>query len=104
MKEVFNETAREAIKIRLNMVDWIAENIGEQRPCPLCQEEMDTTEHVFGCGAMGKNSPTVKDLEEGKRMVEIVELFRGNELKRREQLTENIMLELECSRSGEETL
>ena len=104
LREVFNDTAREAVKIRLNMVDWIADNVGEKRPCPLCKQAMDTTEHVFECGRIGNSSPTVKDLEEGKRMAEMVDMFKSNELKRREQLTDNIMLKLDSFGSEEEPL
>ena len=38
--------AVEAMKIRLNMVTWIEDNVGAKGVCPLCAEE-DTTEHVF---------------------------------------------------------
>ena len=92
-----NNIAREALKIRLNMVDWIGENTGIEQPCPLCEQELDTTEHVFACsgGDTDINRPKVKDLEDGRRMEEIVELFRENEQKRREKLFNNIMLALD---------
>ena len=90
LTNTFNEDARMAIKIRLNMVEWVQGNIGKDEGCPLCGEA-DTTEHVFNCeGSRNISGVTVKNLEEGSRMQEIVEMFERNEKKRRELLIENI--------------
>ena len=83
LKELSNEEARMAMKIRLNCVEWIEGNLGREAPCPLCHEEMDTTEHVFACRVGGKEEVTVKDLEKGERMNMVVELFQENEKRRR---------------------
>ena len=77
LNEVYNEDARLAMKIRLNMVDWIGGNFGKDEGCPVCGGE-DTTEHVFSCGKMAE-SVTVKNLEEGKAMADIVHHFRETE-------------------------
>ena len=61
------------------------------KQAPLCENEHDTTEHVFACeGSPNLKNVTIKDLEEGLRMKEIVDLFQRNEAKRREQLVGNI--------------
>ena len=89
LKEVCNENARMAMKIRLNMVDWIQKNFGVEGVCPLCGEE-DSTEHVFACdGGLGLGV-SVKDLEDGMKMDKIIELFKKTETKRREKLLELI--------------
>ena len=94
----WNEDARMALKIRLNMIEWIGDNVGEEVSCPLCGEH-DTTEHVFVCGgSVNETGVTVKDLEEGQRMKEIVELFAKNEQKRRQQLEGEIMVRFDVLR------
>ena len=99
LQDTYNEDARLAMKIRLNMMEWIEGNMGQEVCCPLCESEMDTTEHVFACaGSENDTNLTVKDLEEGRRMKEIVELFIANEQKRREQLLHAIHTNLEQSR------
>ena len=101
LQEVFNEDARWAMKIRLNMVEWIDGNFGGNGLCPLCREEEDTTEHAFVCNRLEEHNFTLKDLEEGKSMLGIVELFQKNELKRRELLKNDIHINMEClSRGG----
>ena len=94
LKTVFNEQARKAMIIRLNMVSWVEGNIGRVSLCPLCEEEKDTTEHVFCCGAMEdvNRSVTVKDMENGEKMMEVVELFDKNEERRRSMLEDEIMI------------
>ena len=94
----WNEDARMALKIRLNMIEWIGDNVGEEVSCPLCGEH-DTTEHFFVCGgSVNETGVTVKDLEEGQRMKEIVELFAKNEQKRRQQLEGEIMVRFDVLR------
>ena len=89
LKEIYNEKARNGIKIRLNMVEWIADNMGDSSRCPLCGRDNDTTEHVFRCDVVENDSLlTVKDLEDGVKMSEIVELFNRNEEARREKMKE----------------
>jgi hypothetical protein len=95
LKEVFNDDARTAMKIRLNMVEWIDGNFGGKDGCPLCEEKEDTTEHVFECRLSPKHTVTVKDLEEGRSMMEVVELFRGNEEARKELFRNNVQMNME---------
>ena len=79
-----------AMMIRTNMIGWIDDNYGGNGRCPLCGE-MDSTEHVFACAEIeNEEMVSVKNLEEGERMVEIVELFKCTEQKRREWLIDNI--------------
>ena len=88
-----------AMKIRLNVIEWIEDNFGREASCPLCGKELDTTEHVFVCEESANlTSVTIKDLEEGERMREIVELFTRNEEKRRELLVNNIKTNFETFR------
>ena len=96
LKEVHNEDARMAIKIRLNMVDGIEGNVGKEAKCPLCEQEIDTTEHVFSCEEMMEENTglNVKHLENGEKMEEIVKLFRNNEEKRKTLLVEEAQLNL----------
>ena len=57
------------------MVKQIENNIGANGKCPLYDEE-DSTEHVFCCEAVENNEGvTVRDLERGEKMKEMVELF-----------------------------
>ena len=94
LKEESNEEARMALKIRLNCVEWIDGNVGKESPCPLCKEEMDTTEHVFACKEGGEKKVTVKDLEKGEKMGNVVELFRQNEEKRRTLLKNELEIKM----------
>ena len=82
LTNTYNEDARLAMKIRLNMMEWIEDNFGCEASCPLCGEEQDTTEHVFVCeGSTNLNNVTIRNLEDGERMKEIVDLFQRNEAK-----------------------
>ena len=82
LQEVFNQDAVTAMMIRTNMIGWIDDNYGGNGRCPLCGE-MDSTEHVFACEEIeNEERVSVKNLEEGERMVEIVELFTRTEKKR----------------------
>lgn len=69
------------------MGNWIEGNMGRVSPCPLCEEEEDTTEHVFKCGEIGEviKIATVKDLQKGEKMLQVVDIFDVNEEKRREE-------------------
>ena len=99
LKETYNENARKGMKIRLNMVEWIADNMGGSSRCPLCGKDNDTTEHVFRCDVVENNSSvTVKDLEDGVKMREIVELFNRNEEARREKMKDEIILNFDILR------
>ena len=98
LKDVFNDDARLALKIRLNIVEWIGGNYGLSRPCNLCGLE-DTTEHVFACqdGSCIEDGHEdeivmVKDLESGKSMRSIVKLFQRTEEKRKTELMEDIII------------
>ena len=101
LKNLHNEDARLAMKIRLNMVDWIESNYGRSGVCPLCGEE-DSTEHVFGCNYGEGLGVSIMDLETGENMGKIVELFRVTETNRREKLLENIEINFDVLRREEE--
>ena len=91
LTELYNDDARLAMMIRLNMISWIEDNFGQESSCPLCTGEVDTTEHVFECpGTINEAGVTVKNLEDGERMKEIVELFRRTEENRRKWLMNEI--------------
>ena len=97
--DTWNEDARMALKIRLNMIEWIGDNVGTEVSCPLCGREGDTTEHVFACnGSVNNTGVTVKNLEDGQRMKEIVELFKRNEQKRRDQMECDIKVRFDVLR------
>ena len=81
--------AVEAMKIRLNMVTWIEDNVGAKGVCPLCAEE-DTTEHVFWWAVPNNQGVNVAGLEKGETMEEIVKLFEETQERRREHWLENI--------------
>ena len=100
LKSIYNEHARKAMIIRLNMVSWVEENMGRVSLCPLCEEEKDTTEHVFSCSKMVdvNKTVTVKDLENGEKMMQVVELFDENEERRRTLLKDEIMMNFEIGR------
>ena len=62
----------------------------------------DATEHVFACEYGGRGSGvSVKDLEDGVRMDEIIELFNKTETDRREKLLENIGINFDVLRREE---
>ena len=80
------------------MISWVEDNVGDKGTCPLCNEE-DSTEHVFCCEAVeNKQNVTVRDLERGEMMKEIVELFEETEERRREHWLENIAVEFDVLR------
>ena len=104
LNEIHNDNARLAVKIRLNMVDWIETNYGVAGVCPLCGEE-DSTEHVFWCEHGGSESGvTVKDLEDGQKMDKIVDLFKKTETCRKNKLLENVMINFDVLRREEAVL
>lgn len=95
LKEIHNDDARQAVKIRLNMIEWIERNYGRVGDCPLCGEE-DSTEHVFASEAGGNESGvSVKDLENELKMDKIVELFKNTEIVRKEKILENLEINIE---------
>ena len=93
LQDVHNETAKEAMKIRLNMVEWIPDNYGRKEGCPLCHEE-DSTEHIFECTKIGNNEVSINNLEEGSEMKKIVELFKRTEKERRQTIQEEILVKM----------
>ena len=98
LKEIHNEDARMAMKIRLNMVEWIDGNMGKETACPLCKQEADTTEHVFVCEDMGNETVSVGDMEDGEKMMEVVELFRRNEEHRRVKMKDHLEINFDVLR------
>ena len=91
MQHLRNDDARMAVKIRLNMIDTITHNFGTKKNCLVCEEENDTTEHVFECVGLGTHDLTVENLKQGTRMQEVVELFRKMEDERKDILINNIV-------------
>ena len=89
--ELANDDAREAIKIRLNMVDVITQNFGAGTECILCGNSNDSTEHVFVCKSLGDHDLTLENLVHGTRMLDVVKLFRKMEDMKRDILIENII-------------
>ena len=76
----------------VNMVDWIGSNFGKEDRCPVCGEE-DTTEHVFECGTTTE-TVTLKNLEEGRAMADIVRHFRETEEIGKEIITTEIQIKM----------
>ena len=91
LKELSNDDARDAIKIRLNMVDMVTQNFGTGNNCILCGDENDNTEHVFLCPLLGDHGLTINDLINGTKMMRVVQLFRKMEQLRRDVLIDNII-------------
>ena len=91
LKELSNDDARDAIKIRLNMVDMVTQNFGRRTNCILCGDDNDNTEHVFLCPLLGDHGLTVNDLINGTKMMRVVQLFRRMEQLRRDALIDNII-------------
>ena len=103
LKNLFNEDARTALNIRLNMIDWISDNYGRQENCPLCGLE-DNTEHVLNCSSVNSGGEiTITNLESGDRMKEIVEHFNDTEMRRRDVLIDNMFINFDVLRRDGET-
>ena len=87
------------MKIRLIVVEWIDGNMGRVSLCPLCNEDEDTTEHVFRCAGVEdiNKSVSVKDMENGERMKQVVELFEVNEQRRRVMIEDEIRMNIELA-------
>ena len=92
LKYIFNNDARSAIMIRLNVLDSIPENFGRRTDCELCGNADNSTEHVFLCSNLRHHDLDTNDLCHGDRMREIVELFGEMECKKREVLLDSIIL------------
>jgi hypothetical protein len=91
LKKLTNDDARDAIKIRLNMMDIITQNFVNGTSCILCGDENDSTEHIFECSSLGNHGLEIEDLINGTKMMEVVELFRRMEKLRRDVLIDNII-------------
>ena len=90
LKYLSNNDVRDALKIRLNMVDAVAENFGIRKNCALCGMN-DNTEHVFECSALGDHGLTIENLMAGTNMLEVVELFRKMENLRKDVWIDEII-------------
>ena len=102
LPEIFNEDARTAIKIRLNMIDWISDNYGKRENCPLCGHE-DNTEHVIDCTSVNSGGTvTTTNLEMGVCMKDIVEHFNATEKMRREVMIDNVLVNFDVLRQDGE--
>jgi hypothetical protein len=86
-----NDDARDALKIRLNMVELVTDNFNPRSNCLLCEQGDDTTEHVFECEALGDHGLTVQNLKDGTEMLSVVHLFRKLESLKREKLIDDII-------------
>ena len=86
-----NEKARMAIIIRLNMFESITHNYGTRKSCILCEDKNDTTEHAFECTRRCNKEVTVRDLQEGDKMEEIVDMFLDLEKQKRAHLIDEIV-------------
>ena len=94
LNEVHNEMARKAMKIRLNMTEYIKNNFGMRVNCLLCGEE-DATEHVFACQGIQHHAPVTTDnLKGGTKMEEIVHLFEEMKGKREAKIREDTEREI----------
>ena len=82
-KELYNDDARLAMKIRLNMIETIGSNFGMRTECLLCGS-LDSTEHVLSCEKMERRSSRagIEELGKGERMGEIVKQFQEMERER----------------------
>ena len=98
LKDIFNEDARTALKIRLNMIDWITDNYGRRENCPLCGHE-DNTEHVLNCASVNSGgNVTTTNLELGDSMKDIVDHFNETEKMRREVMVDNVLVNFDVLR------
>ena len=91
MNYLYNDEARDALKIRLNMVEAVTNNFHAYSSCLLCGHKDDTTEHVFECGALGDHGLSVENLQQGTEMRGVVQLFNKMEMQKRDMLIDNIM-------------
>ena len=91
MKELFNEEARMALIIRLNMFESFTHNYGHQKKCSLCEEDEDTTEHAFKCTYRNNKEVTVTHLKKGERMADIVKMCKDLENQRKDAMINNII-------------
>ena len=99
LTDVHNDDARTAIKIRLNMTDYIKTNYGMRTECILCGED-DSTEHIFSCAEIENTSLTIENLKEGTEMNEIIKLFRTTEEKRKKKMGDHVEEEIERAVCG----
>ena len=53
MKHCNAEEIARILKVKLNMCN-IGANLGKPALCRVCKQEMETTEHLFECEAVGK--------------------------------------------------
>ena len=73
------------------MFESITHNYGTRKSCILCGEKNDTTEHAFECAKRSNKEVTVEDLQEGKNMEEIVDMFQDLEREKRNLLIDEIV-------------
>ena len=94
INELHNEMAKKAVKIRLNMIEFIKNNFGMRVNCLLCGEE-DSTEHVLACRSIAQRVPvTTDDLKRGTNMEEIVNRFEEMRKRRDEKIKEDTEKEI----------
>ena len=90
LDSIYNDDARMAMKIRLNVLDSISRNFGRNRNCELCGDNDNSTEHVFLCNGLDHHDLDISDLYEGNRMDEVIALFRDMEKKKKKVLIDSI--------------
>ena len=77
------------------MTEYIKTNYGLKTECILCGQD-DSTEHIFVCPSQEKNTKvSIKNLEEGTKMKEIVSLFKTTEERRKKKMRDLAEEEIE---------
>ena len=93
LTNIYNNDARTALRIRLNVLTFVKTNFGMKGSCPLCGQS-DSTEHVITCKDTDSGDLSTTDLEKGERMDEMVLLFNNTEEKRKSRLERDVEEEI----------
>ncbi len=94
MTETYNNDARRAIRVRLNMEPFIKTNFGMKGSCPLCGLA-DSTEHILTCDKTDNKDITLEDLMNGRKMKEIANAFERAEEMRSRAITDCVHKEID---------
>ena len=93
LTNTYNDDARTALRLRLNMLTFVKTNFGMKGSCPLCGHN-DSTEHVLLCGESECGELNINDLEQGTNMDALVCLFNATEERRSTKLQRDIEEEI----------
>ncbi len=93
LTNTYNDDARTALRIRLNMLTFVKTNFGMKGSCPLCGQS-DSTEHVILCEKMEHGDLGIDDLEQGTRMEAVVNLCNTTEETREMKLKGDVEEEI----------